>query len=189
MKQLIFLSVILLSFHTFAMQTYEHLIPDQTLTTKIVTSNQPLDATYVAPNTMNAGYFYVLNNKVSICSTLLQANSLENYIYTVTYKNFTDEVMMMQKYEGDSAHWNISQSTIHWEYFDKDKILLFNKRYNILQSVTDAAESPYYIVKDADGSMLKIQFWDLDDGTKCVTHGFAETYVNYFGNVNFIVNI
>lgn len=122
--------------------------------------------------------------------TLLVAFTSTSQITTTTLENNTERVLMIQELPKDSAVWTINKNIVHWEYYDEHKNLLLNEEYTILQTATDInTDSKYYIVKDNTNSIFKIQLWDLDDGTKCITHGFAKTYVNYFGNVNYVVSI
>lgn len=122
--------------------------------------------------------------------TLLVGLTSMSQITTTTLENQTERVLFMQEYPKDSAVWVITKTEIRWEYYDETKNLLLNDKYSILQTATDAnTNSAYYIVKSDINGIFKVQLWNLDDGTKCVTHGFESTYVNYFGNVNYIVNI
>ena len=122
--------------------------------------------------------------------TLLVTLTSMSQITTTTLENKTERVLFMQEYPKDSAVWVITKTEIRWEYYDEAKNLLLNDKYSILQTTTDVnTNSTYYIVKDDINGVFKVQLWNLDDGTKCVTHGFASNYVNYFGNVNYIVNI
>lgn len=108
----------------------------------------------------------------------------------VTYENHTNEVLSMEEHEGESVSWTVAESEISWQYYDIDSNLLLNENYTIVSTTKIEAErSVYYIVRSEDEKLMKFQFWVLDDGTKSVTVGYSDTYVNYFGNVSFNINL
>lgn len=108
----------------------------------------------------------------------------------VKYQNSSNEVLSMAEYEGESVSWTVSDNEILWQYYDKDSNLLLNENYTIISKHSvENVRSVYYIARSVDNTLIKFQFWILDDGSKSVTVGYSETYVNYFGNVSFNINL
>lgn len=120
----------------------------------------------------------------------LLALSAHCQLMEVSYKNYTNEVLSMDEHQGESASWTVSDNEILWQYYDKDSNLLINDNYTIIsEHSVENERSVYYIAKSVDDKLIKFQFWILDDGSKCVTVGYSDSYVNYFGNVSFNVNL
>lgn len=121
---------------------------------------------------------------------LLFSTSAQCQLVEVSYKNNTNEVLSMEEHKGESVSWTISDNEILWQYKDKDSNFILNENYTIISKHSVENErSVYYIAQSVDNTIIKFQFWILDDGTKSVTVGYSETYVNYFGNVYFNVNL
>lgn len=120
-----------------------------------------------------------------ICFAFFLANC---QITEVIYQNSNNQILSTQEHEAESVSWSVSNNEILWQYYDKDSNLLLNENY-IIVSTTKLEEqrSIYYIAKSTDNSLIKFQFWILDDGSKCVTVGYSDEYVNYYGNVSFNV--
>ena len=121
---------------------------------------------------------------------LLFSTSATCQITEVTYQNSTNEVLSMEDRTGESVSWTVAENEISWQYYDIDSNLLLNENYNIVSTTKiDTERSVYYIVRSEEDKLLKFQFWVLDDGTKSVTVGYSDTYVNYLGKISFNINL
>lgn len=124
--------------------------------------------------------FFILHFSTSVHCQLVE----------VTYKNDNNDVLSMVEHQGESSYWTVSDNEILWQFYDKDSNLLVNQNYTIIsEHVVENERSVYYIARGVDNTLIKFQFWILDDGSKSVTVGYLETYVNYFGSISFNVKL
>ena|SRR6218665_177748 len=123
---------------------------------------------------------------LSIFIFLLLATSANCQLSEVTYDIETNDTLSMKNYGTDKAEWAVENNEITWIWYDQDSNILLKEQYTIISS--EATETGFiwsYTVKTQTGGKMIIEFWIFVDGSKAVSHRYADGVVHYSGNVSF----
>lgn len=124
--------------------------------------------------------------KIILFIILLCSTSAKCQISEVTYDIETNDTLSVKNYSTDQLEWTVADNSITWIWYDKDLNLLLKEQYTIVS--TKATETGFiwsYTVDTPIGGKMIIEFWIFEDGSKAVSHRYADGVVRYLGNVSF----
>jgi len=133
--------------------------------------------------------FRIKNQIMRILQALvfsLLATQADCQLSEVTYDVETNDTLSVKYYNTDRAEWQVEDNSITWIWYDADSNLLLKEQYAIVAS--EATETGFiwsYTVKSKSGSQIIIELWIFEDGSKAVSHRYADGIVRYSGNVSF----